>query len=374
MSNYSTIHNHRSMIFDDLRNTYYTEAIKNAVSEGYVVLDLGAGLGIHGFTAARYGAQKVYMVEPASIIEITKKLTHSNHLSGQIECIPGTIEEIELPERVDMITSVFTGNFLLTEDLLPSLFYARDKYLRPGGKLIPDRAKMEVVPVSAPEYYAEYVDIWNKPSQDLYFDPVRRFAANSLYTDSPEHRKADFVSAPVELLDLDLMEATDASCQSRIEVEVLQDGICHGWLGWFDMRLGDYWLSTSPKCASTHWSQVFLPLSDPLNIKKGDTLSFELIRPEFGDWSWSTGYHGKYQRNSTFFSQLVSTVDIQKKSDFFKPQLSPKGKAAKDVLMWLDGEQSTAVIVEKLMANHPQSFPDHRQASKFVKKIIWQFV
>ena len=38
-----------------------------------------------------------------------------NNLSDKIECIEGKIEEIELPEKVDLIISVFTGNFLLSE-------------------------------------------------------------------------------------------------------------------------------------------------------------------------------------------------------------------------------------------------------------------
>ncbi len=103
MSNYSSIHNHRSMFFDDIRNQYYFNAIKNVVNKDSVVLDLGAGLGLFGYMALMAGAKKVYLVEPAEIINTTRMIIKENNLSDKIECIEGKIEEIELPEKVDLI-------------------------------------------------------------------------------------------------------------------------------------------------------------------------------------------------------------------------------------------------------------------------------
>jgi len=358
------------MTFDELRNTYYSEAIKKSMDKESVVLDLGAGLGLHGCIAARSGARKVYLVEPASIIDVAKQLVIANNLSGRVDCFTGKIEEIDLPEKVDAIISVFTGNFLLTEDLLPSLFYARDKYLNPGGRLIPDRATMDVVPVCAPKYYAEHIDCWNSSSHGVDFDLVRGFAVNSIYYDEPEKREVEFLSEPVELLELDFMTAIEASCRSRTQVKINEDGLCHGWLGWFRMHLGDKWLSTSPLEKSTHWSQVFLPLAEPISVKKGDVLSFDLNRPEFGEWTWTVGYGEKYQRHSTFLSEITSPEVLQRKADAYKPQLSLKGKVAREILSRLKGNYSTAEIVEYILAEHGSLFPRQKQIKQFVKDII----
>lgn len=62
--------------------------------------------------AACNGARKVYLVEPASIIDIASQLVNANNLSERFECLSGKVEEIDLPEKVDVIISVFTGNFL----------------------------------------------------------------------------------------------------------------------------------------------------------------------------------------------------------------------------------------------------------------------
>jgi len=213
---YSTIQDHRYMLFDDLRNTFYFKAIKNAVNKDSVVLDLGAGLGIHGFMANSCGAKKVYLVEPAPILDVTKMVVKENATTETMECISGKIEKVALPEQVDVIISVFTGNFLLTEDLLPSLFYARDKYLRPGGKMIPDRAKMIVVPVSTPQYYAENIDCWVETIQGIDYSTVRKYAVNSLYHDSPKNRKADFLAEPSNLYELDFITANEAACKIKL--------------------------------------------------------------------------------------------------------------------------------------------------------------
>jgi len=361
------------MTLDHLRNSYYSDAIRKVIDNDSVVLDLGAGLGLHGCIAARSGARKVYLVEPTSIIDVANQLVIANDLSGQVDCFTGKIEEIDLPENVDVIISVFTGNFLLTEDLLPSLFYARDKYLKPNGKLIPDRAVMDVVPVSAPEYYAEHIDCWSSSSHDVDFNLVRGFAANSIYYDEPDNRESDFLSEPAELFELDFMIATEASCRSRTQVDINEEGLCHGWLGWFRQHLGDKWLSTSPLKKQTHWSQVFLPLADPIAVKKGDVLSFELNRPEFGEWTWTVGHGDKYQRHSTFLSEPISPAVLQMKSDTYKPQLSQKGQITQEVFSRLNGNESTAEIVEDLMSDKRKYFSTRKQADRFVKDIIERY-
>ncbi len=367
---YSDIHGHRSMVFDDLRNRYYANAIKKIINKDSVVLDLGAGLGLLGLMALSAGAKKVYLVEPSPTLEVAKMLIKANNLSDRIECISGKIEDIELPEKVDVIISVFTGNFLLSEDLLPSLFYARDKYLRPGGKLIPDRAKMIAVPVTASKYYAKEIDCWTNPAHNIDFSLARRFATNNMYYDDPKRMQAEFLGEPSEILELDFMKAKEASCQSQTEVEVSQDGILHGWVGWFDARVGNEWLSTSPLGKQMHWSQAFLPLSEPIQVKKSEKVVFELNRPEFGEWSWIVGAGGKRQKHSTFLSRVISPSEVIKRANRYKPELSEQGKATLEVLQLSNGTLPLLNIVQKIIKDYPSLFATPRQTEKFVKNLV----
>lgn len=53
----------------------------------------------------------------------------------QIEVIHGKVEDIELPEKVDLIISEWMGFYLLHEAMLDSVLVARDKFLKPGGTM-----------------------------------------------------------------------------------------------------------------------------------------------------------------------------------------------------------------------------------------------
>ena len=73
---------------------------------------MGTGTGILSFFAVQAGARKVYAVEASGAAEIARLLIHANGYSDRIEVINGKIEEIQLPEKVDIIISEPIG-FLL---------------------------------------------------------------------------------------------------------------------------------------------------------------------------------------------------------------------------------------------------------------------
>jgi Arginine methyltransferase oligomerization subdomain/Ribosomal protein L11 methyltransferase (PrmA) len=377
---YSDAVGHRSMIFDGIRNAAYTRALKKVITPETTVMDLGAGLGIHGMIAARLGASKVYLVEPTVVVEVARKVAADNQLAA-VECIQATAEELKLDARVDVIVSVFTGNFLLAEDLLPSLFYARDHFLAPGGQMIPDRGRMEVVPVSAPEYYQKYVDAWGKfPGTcaeqglpEIDYSAMRAYAANYMNYDTAKHMAAEYLAEPASLMELDFNKATKADCDSQIDVIVESDGLCHGWVGWFQMRLVDEWLSTSGKPKATHWSPVFMPLEVPIQVKAGEKLHFALKRAELGDWTWTTTHAEVKQRQSTFFSTPLTHARMLKASDNYQPTLSGRGAAACWLLARMNGDVLVSDLAEQLRKEFPELLRTDTEALKFVKELAERF-
>ena len=52
----------------------------------------------------------------------------ANGLQDQIDVIQGVMEDITLPEKVDVIVSEWMGYCLLYESMLTSVISARDKY------------------------------------------------------------------------------------------------------------------------------------------------------------------------------------------------------------------------------------------------------
>jgi SAM-dependent methyltransferase len=361
------------MVFDQHRNGFYARAMQQRINPESVVLDLGSGLGIHGLMAAKMGARHVYLVEPTEVVRAAEMLARENGLQNRITCIQGLIEEVELPEKVDLIISVFTGNFLLEEDLLPSLFYARDRYLKPGGNLVPDRGTMSVAPVTLEGIFNKHIESWSQPNQELDFSMLRKYAANHTYYDDYSSKEYVRLGGPERLLELDFSTAKYAACQSAVSIEVSKNGLCHGFLGWFEARMGNEWLSTAPDAEKTHWSQVYLPLDPPLELQRGKALDIRLNRPEYGPWSWEVQYQNFRQKHSTFLAQPLSPADLARKSDSHKAMLSKKGKVAQQVLGLLDGSHNTEEISLLINQQHPHLFPSQLSAKRWVQGLIQSF-
>ncbi len=125
-----------NMLQDYVRTGAYQQAMLNNPSsfKDKVVLDVGTGTGILSFFAVQAGAKKVYAVEASDSARVAKLLALKNGYDSKVEIIFGKIEEIELPEKVDVIISEPIGFLLVHERMLESYATARERFLKPGGE------------------------------------------------------------------------------------------------------------------------------------------------------------------------------------------------------------------------------------------------
>jgi predicted RNA methylase len=138
VGDYAQLSIHRLMLSDRVRTESYRRALASAVKPGDVVLDVGAGTGIMGMLAVQAGAGKVYAVEPAGIAGLARQLVERNGMADRIELIESAVESVELPERVDVLVGEWMGCYGVDENLLPSMVAARDRWLKPGGAMLPE--------------------------------------------------------------------------------------------------------------------------------------------------------------------------------------------------------------------------------------------
>ena len=144
-NSYSSHHIHEEMLKDTSRTLAYQRAIEGNPEDfkDKVVLDIGCGTGILSIFAARAGAKHVYAIDNAEIALFAREIVKDNGFGDKITVIKGKIEEVDLPfgtGEIDIIISEWMGYFLLYESMLDCVIDARDKYLRPGGKMLPDKA------------------------------------------------------------------------------------------------------------------------------------------------------------------------------------------------------------------------------------------
>lgn len=83
-----------------------------------------------------------------------QQLVQSNNVMDKITVVPGKIEEIELPQMVDVIISEPMGYMLYNERMLETYLHAR-KWLKPGGKMYPTEGDLHVAPFTDEALYME---------------------------------------------------------------------------------------------------------------------------------------------------------------------------------------------------------------------------
>ncbi len=154
------------MLRDEVRTEAYRQAIiKNIhLFEGKTVLDIGTGTGILSLFAAKYGkAKMVYAVDNADIAHFAKDIVQKSGYGNKIKVIKGKIEDVkEIKESsIDVIISEWMGYFLLYESMLDSIIDVRDKYLKKGGTVFPNRAQIFLAAVEDEKFYSYKVGHWN---------------------------------------------------------------------------------------------------------------------------------------------------------------------------------------------------------------------
>lgn len=154
---------HEEMLKDSHRTkTYMNSIIRNKhLFEGKVVLDVGCGTGILSLFAAKAGARKVIGIDSSRIADQAKEIVALNKQDHIVEIIRGKVEEVTLPdgiEKVDIIVSEWMGYCGgLYESMLPTVLYARDKWLVEGGHLFPDHATIFVSAIEDADYKDEKI-------------------------------------------------------------------------------------------------------------------------------------------------------------------------------------------------------------------------
>ncbi|KAJ3357756.1 hypothetical protein HDU91_005368 [Kappamyces sp. JEL0680] len=293
------------MLQDSIRTSLYQTAIlsnSNQLFLGKTVMDLGAGSGILSYFAVRAGASKVYAVEASGMADkIQKLMDHTGvanvFLKGRLEVIKGKIEDIHDLPKVDTLISEPIGVLLVHERMIESYIVARDRFLKPGGAMVPSMGTIYVAPFSDANLWSQTmakVRFWEQ--QDFYgidFSPLAKDAKDEVFGQpivggfdartllSPAYAyPVDFRTVTQKEIQDILIPFTWVAQYTGTEHRWLTAGLIHGIGAWFDINLGGYILSTAPHAEKTHWHQVRMMLKgrrvglmlEPLAVNAFETI------------------------------------------------------------------------------------------------------
>lgn len=304
---YSSFGIHREMISDKVRMDAYSQAIlKNpSLMTGAVVMDVGCGTGILSLFAAKTGASRVIAIEASEkMASVATQIAKENGLwrctegnnqyTGVMEVVQGMVEEIDKsiqikPHSVDVLLSEWMGYCLLYETMLSSVLFARDKWLKPGGAILPDTASIYAAGfgkggTSLPFWEEVYGFNMSCVGKELVQD-----AAKFPIVDVVDEKDLVTDAVLLQTFDLATMKPDEVDFTASIELEpksiclannstelTSKTTWCYGVVLWFDTGFTPRFcketpsvLSTSPYTPKTHWSQTIFTFLEPIAMAPG---------------------------------------------------------------------------------------------------------
>ncbi|MCX2185256.1 50S ribosomal protein L11 methyltransferase [Streptomyces sp. SKN60] len=286
------------MLGDDLRMAAFKSAVTEAVRPGDTVLDLGTGTGILALWALEAGAAKVYGIDlNEKVLDAAVERLDAAGFADRFEPLLGLSFDLELPERVDIVVSEIMGNLADNENFSAILDDARERFLRPGGLMLPRVVDSFLVPVAAEEAHAQLTGegprdaggpeafaalLAARGAKDpcaLYYDVILPVAGH--------------LASPrlVRRYEPERPEAAPTSYDVPLVYTVQRDGVLTGFKGYFAARLsetvsldisGD---DIAGRTTSDSWKHCYLPIERPVRVRRGDRIAMTLARAAGRDGS-----------------------------------------------------------------------------------------
>lgn len=278
---------HFPMMNDNVRNDAYEKALKTALQNGGVVLDIGSGSGLLAMMAARHGASKVITCEQVSMVaEKAKIIIERNGFADKIQVInklsSNINAEVELPERADILVTEIFDNGLLGENAILAIKHAREHLLKPNAKLIPSGARVYAMCIDSVEIYKNHRV---ETISGFNLSPFNQFSA---YEYSGYHLAKTEYKALSSIAPIFNFDFTKDSENESVEIEFLvtESGTCHAVAYWYELQLDENTIiSTAPHLPQLScWKQAVELLTVPMNLTKGETFKLTASHNDLELW------------------------------------------------------------------------------------------
>ncbi|CAO2606714.1 Protein arginine N-methyltransferase 8 [Lemmus lemmus] len=226
------------MLKDEVRTLTYRNSMyhNKHVFKDKVVLDVGSGTGILSMFAAKAGAKKVFGVSIATLPVLASTVMALGSCFLVITIFKGKVEEVELPvEKVDIIISEWMGYCLFYESMLNTVIFARDKWLKPGGLMFPDRAALYVVAIEDRQYKDFKIHWW----ENVYgFDMtcIRDVAMKEPLVDIVDPKQVVTNACLIKEVDIYTVKTEELSFTSAFCLQIQRNDYVHALVTYFNIE------------------------------------------------------------------------------------------------------------------------------------------
>lgn len=365
-----------AMIADSARVDAYAKAIAAALRPGDVVVDIGCGAGLFSLLACRAGARRVFAIEADECIQAARELARANGLADRIEFFQSDSSLTDLPERVNVVVSDIRGVLPLFRNVIPVLEDARQRFLLPGGIMIPQRDMLKAALIEAHAFYCELTSPWEKQLAGLDLSSPLSQILNQLHGAS--FRCEQLLTPPSDWAVLDYPIGARTCVAAELDFEVTRAGTIHGLCIWFETKLfGDIGYSSQPGSQSVH-GQLFLPWLKPVRIEEGTKihvgLHADLVARDY-IWRWESEIPATSDRpaihfaQSTFQGAAFSSQSLRRQELSYSPELSEAGRAELWILERMKGDATLQSIAQGAFEQFPGLFTSWQAAFNRVAEL-----
>jgi type I protein arginine methyltransferase len=369
-----TLSDYLWMIAHEARTSAYAEALRAVVAPGDRVLEAGAGFGFFSVVAARAGAAHVDAVDTNPAIHLGARVAAANGCADRITFHHRSIVDVRLAQPADVLLIDLRGATPFGSRSLEVLIDARDRLLRPGGRIIARGDRVMVAPTRTPAVFRREV-IAAHGREGLSLEPVERivFDTPMRCTIAPE----DLVSEGHCWVALDYQSVTSTDVTGSLEWRLEQGSALDGLAVWFEADLAEgVGFSTRPGRTVDAYKQMFIPFQRPVAARNGDRLRVELAARQAGEnyvWSWRAWLTaGESDREvlvadqSSLAELVLDPAAIPLTAPEAIPTKGPRAAALGALLSKIDGQHTVAALAGALVGDAPELFARPGSAQDFV--------
>ncbi len=367
--------NHGLLVLDDVRNEPMRAAIKEVVKPGDTVVDIGTGTGILAYFALESGAKKVYAIESQDTIYLARYLSYLNHFEDKLSFMKGISYELTLPEKVDVLIGENIGHFGIEENVLDIFQDARERFLKPDGRMLPQSLKLYLAPAEMRHFAETEMDIWKKKRYDLDFSFFAKAAPNSVYVASVEADQ--LLSEPQLYAEVDLQKDLPRNEVRAMDFKVTRPGLLNGLAGYFEVALTpNITISTSPKAKRTHWQQAYFPMLRGVDVREGCNVSIRFRAQSARTimvFFWRiivTDPAGMIIYNELHSNWPGFGISADVVPNTIAPTIPLNDQVLCSILFCLDGLSSVDVVATDLCLRFPQIFPNKQSTAMAIAQAL----
>ena len=271
---------HIPMLQDKARNKAYFDALKLAVKDGALVLDIGTGSGLLSMMAAVAGAGEIVTCETSTTIANTAmKIISANGFENRIRVLNKRSTDLilgeDLSEKADLIVSEVLSAGFVGEGVRCTALDAKKRLLKDDGIIIPQAGKIRISLIGCNSEISRASLVSDVCGFDLSgFNEISPTRISLHLQEEPP-----LLSDPVDAFDIDLASSNEiVNVEKTLRLRANQDGLCVGVIQWLQVHLYDEIIyENKPGINESHWPTPIYMFEEPALLKKGQIVTVKAM-------------------------------------------------------------------------------------------------